>query len=68
MKMFIHVLFMLVEREDTEDTETQSSFDKFMSSTAWTGDNKTLSILIDDGWVFFTDGSNSTVRYSWIEQ
>ena len=41
------------EREDTDDTETQSSFDKFMSSTAWTDDNKILSILID-GWVCFS--------------
>ena len=37
------------EREGTEDTEIQASLDKFMSSTAWTGDNKTLSILIEDG-------------------
>ena len=53
--------------EDTDNTETQSSFDKFMPSTAWIDDNKTLSILINDCWVcffFFTGGSNSTVRYS----
>ena len=37
------------EREGTEDTETQSSFDNFMYSTAWTGDNKKIPILIEDG-------------------
>jgi len=30
------------EREGTEDTKPQSSFDNFMSSTALKGDNKTL--------------------------
>ena len=66
---------MSEEREDTEDTETQSSFDKFMSSTAWTGDNKTLSILIDDYWVcfcialFFLEGDcNTLLKCSWITQ
>ena len=37
------------EREGTEDTETQSSFDNFMYSTTWTGDNKKIPILIEDG-------------------
>ena len=41
-----------------------------MSSTALTGDNKALSILIEDDSVcffFFTGGSNSIVRYPWIK-
>ena len=41
------------EREGIEDAKTQFSFYKLLSSTAWTGDIKKLSILIEDCWVCF---------------